>query len=56
MSHVILFIFRVYASSVILDGQLFVIKEEKHIVVPLIMHLHKFYKGFNMIIQLIFGA
>ena len=34
----------------------YVTKEEKHIVVHLTMHLHKFYKEYSMTILLIYGV
>lgn len=43
-------------NCVILDGQLFAIKEEKLTVVRLIMLHLKFYKVHSMICLLIFGA
>jgi len=39
----------VHANFVILVGQQFAIKEERHIVVHLIMLLLKFFKAHNMI-------
>ena len=46
----------VCVNFVILDGQRFVIKEEKLIVEHLIMQPHKSYKVNNMICQSICGA
>ena len=40
---------RIYVNYVILVGQQYVIKEEKHIVEHLIMQHHRFYKVHNMI-------
>jgi hypothetical protein len=40
----------------ILGGQQFAIREGKHTVVHLIMQLHKYYKGHNMICQWIYGV
>lgn len=40
-----------FVNYVILDGQHFVIKEEKHIVELLIMPHHRFYKDKNMTCQ-----
>lgn len=45
-----------YVNYVILGGQQYVTKEEKHIVVHLTMHLHKFYKEYSMTILLIYGV
>jgi hypothetical protein len=45
-----------FVSSVILDGRLFAMKEEKHTAALSIMRLRRSFKEQNMTWQLIFGA